>query len=220
MWNWQVSSDCGVTLRGWPHSCASRGHQTTPFTVEKPPGRLSKSGADGQAKRQRPLLRPKGSLGCRRRVGLRDGDTSDRRPRSSPRTRPGRAVLPARPPAASVLLAPTHHLNTVPRVRRWWCKDPRLPAWSVTASPALAVPRVEEQPHRQVGGRVARAGLPVPDRVVRRPQGERALAQVVSLGKDWVRRRSRRGAAAWPGAGSTVFAAAPGGMEKRRRPGG
>lgn len=46
------------------------------------------------------------------------------------------------------------------------------------------VSRVEEQPHRQVGGRVARAGLPVPDRVVRRPQGERALAQVVSLARD------------------------------------
>lgn len=124
MWNWQVSSDCGVTLHGWPHSCASRGHQTMPFTVEKPPGRLSKSGADGQAKRQRPLLRPQGSLGCRRRVGLRDGDTSDRRPRSSPRTRPGRTVLP---PAASVLLVPPHLLNTVPRVRRWWCKDPPSP---------------------------------------------------------------------------------------------
>lgn len=47
----------------------------------------------------------------------------------------------------------------------------------------LAVSHLEDEPHGQVGGRLAGAGLPLQGRVLRRPEGERALAEVVSLSK-------------------------------------
>lgn len=48
---------------------------------------------------------------------------------------------------------------------------------------SLAVSHLEDEPHDQVGGRLAGAGLPLQGRVLRCPEGERALAEVVSLGK-------------------------------------
>lgn len=47
----------------------------------------------------------------------------------------------------------------------------------------LAVSHMEDQPHRQVGGRVAGAGLPLQDGVLRCPEGKRTLAEVLSFGK-------------------------------------
>jgi len=46
-----------------------------------------------------------------------------------------------------------------------------------------AVPSGEDQPHAEVGGRVARAGLPGAQRVLRRARGERTLAEVRPLGE-------------------------------------
>lgn len=45
------------------------------------------------------------------------------------------------------------------------------------------VSHLENQPHRQVGRRVAGAGLPGPDRVLCRAPGERPLAQVLPFGR-------------------------------------
>lgn len=52
----------------------------------------------------------------------------------------------------------------------------------------LAVSHLEDEPHGQVGGRLAGAGLPLQGRVLRRPEGERALSEVVSLGEGFARR--------------------------------
>lgn len=47
----------------------------------------------------------------------------------------------------------------------------------------LAVSHMEDQPHCQVGGRVAGAGLPLEDGILRCPEGKWALAEVISFGK-------------------------------------
>lgn len=51
----------------------------------------------------------------------------------------------------------------------------------------LAVSHMENQPHRQVGGRVAGAGLPLEDGVLCCPEGKWALAEIISFGKGFPR---------------------------------
>lgn len=45
------------------------------------------------------------------------------------------------------------------------------------------VPPVEDQSHRQVGGRVAGAGLPLEDCILRCAEGKWTFTEVVSLGR-------------------------------------
>ena len=52
--------------------------------------------------------------------------------------------------------------------------------WTCPLCPG-SVPRVEDQPHAEVGGRVAGAGLSGPDCLLRRQRGERTLPQVVTI---------------------------------------
>lgn len=50
----------------------------------------------------------------------------------------------------------------------------------------IAVSHLEDQPYRQVGRRVAGAGLPLKDGVFCSPKRKWALAEIVSLGKDFL----------------------------------
>lgn len=65
-----------------------------------------------------------------------------------------------------------------------WGPLPVATAQRGLSSPrVLAVSHMEDQPHREVGGRVAGAGLPLQDGFLRCPEGKRALAEVLSFGK-------------------------------------
>ena len=56
------------------------------------------------------------------------------------------------------------------------------PLSSFSLSVLQTVPSLEDEPHPEVGGCVARAGMSGTYRLVRSPGGERPLPQVITLG--------------------------------------
>lgn len=123
---------------------------------------------------------------------------SHKRPLPAPRAQPGprplcgalaspgafRPFLPLRPLPPPALKKQQVSATSWPLgLRPARAGRPACSARGSSSPCLLAVPRVEDQPHRQVGGRVARAGLPRPDSVLRRPKRKRPLAEVVPVGK-------------------------------------